>query len=1091
MKKIITLLLIALTVSAFSSFAQIGTACNAEFNFSVAVNNVQFTPVVLNTPASFQHQWQFGDASASSNLVIPTHQYPGPGVYMVMHLIQYRSPNDSNLVVCADSFTRVVTIVDLPPCNLHSNFSFVRDSVQTNKVYFNNLSTGTTPNTIVKWYFGDGTFSYDDSPAHIYATPGAYTVCLLVRRDSICADDTCKIVQVQLPSNTCNLVAGFDSRIDSLNPLTVHFTNHSTPFDPTDSVRYTFGDGYSSNDINPSHTYTGAGSYNVCIRVKKVTLPGNAPCVREFCRTVIVQLPVPCNLHSNFYFVRDSIQINKVHFGNLSDGITPNTIVKWYFGDGTFSYDYNPTHIYTASGTYTVCLFLRRDSLCADDTCSIVQVQVPANACNLHSSFSFVRDSVQSNKVYFSNLSTGTTSNAIVKWNFGDGTFSYDNNPAHIYTTSGAYTVCLLVRRDSLCADDTCKIVQVQVPTNNCNLVAGFDSRPDSLNPLSIHFTNHSIPFDATDSIRYTFGDGHSSNDINPTHTYTDTGTYNVCIRVKKVTLPGVAPCVREFCRVIPVPVPGCNLVAHFSSFPDSVNSRTVHFTNLSTPLNTTDSVTWFFGDGNSSNGQNPTHTYTSSASVFTVCLRVKKITQPGVATCVSEFCQAITIQPVCNLTAYFAMRTDSLNPRVIQFTNLSTPLASTDSVKWTFGDGTSSLDQNPSHTYNDTGYYTVCLRVKKASQQGVPACVSEYCKTVFIQQPAACNLSVDFSTRSDSANRRKIFFTNLSNAQPGQAIANWTFGDGHVGNSWNADHIYTQPGQYTVCLKVSLNNTCIKDTCKMITVLASPQDSCSIQVGFVTRVDSVNIRKVYFINTTAPLNSAAVATWSFGDGMAGTGWNADHIYAQPGRYAVCLTVRRGNDCTKVWCDSVFVPGSTVPPAHCDTAFLEYFYRRDVYMPNELFFFAVANGPVLQQSWTFTRLPNGVPVTVNQNNPVHVFGDTGIYRVCLNGVLWGNCTKEYCDTVNIYSTATPSQCMLQPYPNPAHNQLSVNMQLQQPELITASVYSVQNVLLLQQVQQGFTGNNLVTINIPNLVPGYYTIRLVHGNQVCYARFQKL
>jgi len=1010
MKKIITLLLFTLTAFSYLSFAQPGTVCNPEFDFTVTGNTVQFRPAIINTSAVLQHHWLFGDGSTGTNLAAPLHVYPGPGIYTVKHFVKYRSPNDSSIIVCADSATRQVAIVGLPACTIQANFSFVRDSSQPNKVYFSNLSAGTTPNTAVKWNFGDGTFSYDDNPTHIYSTSGAYRVCLLLRRDSLCADDTCKIVQVQLPTNTCNLVAGFGSRPDSLDPLTIHFTNHSLPFDPTDSIRYTFGDGHSSNGINPSHTYTAAGTYHVCIRVKKITQTGTAPCVREFCKTVIVQQPVSCNLHSNF---------------------------------------------------------------------------------------SFVRDSVQTNKVYFNNLSTGTTSNTMVKWYFGDGTFSYDNNPAHIYTTSGTYTVCLLLRRDSLCADDTCKIVQVQLPTNTCNLVAGFDSHPDSLNPLTIHFTNHSLPFDPADSIRYTFGDGNSATNINPTHTYGAAGTYSVCVRVKKVTAPGTAPCVREFCRIIVVPVPVCNLVANFISRPDSINPRVVHFTNLSTALASTDSVRWTFGDGASSSDINPEHTFTSAGS-FTVCLRVKKITQAGSLPCVSEYCKTILIQqPIpCTLVANFSFYSDTLfggASGAYRFANTSYPLTAMDSSFWDFGDGT-PLVINPNdplvHTYAAPGIYIVCLKVKKVlTNSSNVVCERQVCKTIIV--PAPCNLLVDFNTRTDSVNPRKIIFTNLANTQPSQAIATWTFGDGTGGNSWNADHTFAQPGQYTVCLKVSLNNTCRKDTCKIITVLASPQDSCNIQVGFVSRIDSPNRRKVYFINTSVPLTTAAIVTWSFGDGTVGTSWNADHVYAQPGRYAVCLTVTRGNNCTRTWCDSVFVPGSTVPPVNCDSIHIGYVYRRDAYMPNKLFFFATANRPVVQQYWTFTRLPNGGPVSVNQHDPVHVFGDTGRYRVCLKGIFWGGCVKEYCDTISIYSVATPQQCVLVAYPNPAHNQVSVNLHLQQPELITAAVYNAQNVLLIQRTQQGFTGNNLVTLNIENLVPGYYTIRLVYGNKVCYARFQKL
>ena len=84
-----------------------------------------------------------------------------------------------------------------------------------------------------------------------------------------------------------------------------------------------------------------------------------------------------------------------------------------------------------------------------------------------------------------------------------------------------------------------------------------------------------------------------------------------------------------------------------------------------------------------------------------------------------------------------------------------------------------------------------------------------------------------------------------------------------------------------------------------------------------------------------------------------------------------------------------------------------------------------------------------------------------------------------------------SACELQAFPNPANVTVNVNLYLTQPEMIHAYVYNSLNVLLFQQDQEGSTGNNLVTINTSNLVAGLYTIRLVYGNRVCYARFQKL
>ena len=128
-------------------------------------------------------------------------------------------------------------------------------------------------------------------------------------------------------------------------------------------------------------------------------------------------------------------------------------------------------------------------------------------------------------------------------------------------------------------------------------------------------------------------------------------------------------------------------------------------------------------------------------------------------------------------------------------------------------------------------------------------------------------------------------------------------------------------------------------------------------------------------------------------------------------------------------------------------------------------------------------------VILHENNPIFLFQDTGYFRVCLKATLQAGCVKEYCNYIRIEQVS--NACQLQAFPNPTSTTVKVNVVLTQPEMIRAYVYNSLNVLQLQQNQQGTTGNNLVTINVSNLAAGQYTIRLVCGNQVCYASFQKL
>ena len=121
----------------------------------------------------------------------------------------------------------------------------------------------------------------------------------------------------------------------------------------------------------------------------------------------------------------------------------------------------------------------------------------------------------------------------------------------------------------------------------------------------------------------------------------------------------------------------------------------------------------WNFGDGGSSTVITPTHTY-AAAGTYTV-QHILKVTNPnGVVVCRDTVYKTVIIQGDCNLQVNFTWHADSLVWNKVHFTNTSIPLDPTDSTKWTFGDGTSSLDANPVHTYANAGTYTVCLTVKK-----------------------------------------------------------------------------------------------------------------------------------------------------------------------------------------------------------------------------------------------------------------------------------------------------------------------------------------------------------------------------------------
>lgn len=127
--------------------------------------------------------------------------------------------------------------------------------------------------------------------------------------------------------------------------------------------------------------------------------------------------------------------------------------------------------------------------------------------------------------VGFTDQSTGPITSWA--WNFGDGGTSTSQNPSHIYNAAGSYTVSLTVT-SATCNDVETKTAYITV---SATPTAQFVGTPTSGNsPLTVNFTNQSIPQSGTTSWSWNFGDGGTSTAQNPSHQYTAAGTYTVTL---------------------------------------------------------------------------------------------------------------------------------------------------------------------------------------------------------------------------------------------------------------------------------------------------------------------------------------------------------------------------------------------------------------------------------------------------------------------------------------------------------------------------------------------------------------------------------
>ncbi len=168
-------------------------------------------------------------------------------------------------------------------------------------------------------------------------------------------------VPVISPPRDCGVEAQFDIKAPSAEEgCGYQFTDNSAlaPGSQIVSWHWTFGDGNSSNEQNPTHFYTQPGSYQVCLTV--TAFNGEECCVSTFCEEVIFDQPCddPCNIEHSFdWFTTDECGQCAIQFvGQLAFSNKP--IVAWLydFGDGTSGTGQNPTHVYTSPGSYEVCV---------------------------------------------------------------------------------------------------------------------------------------------------------------------------------------------------------------------------------------------------------------------------------------------------------------------------------------------------------------------------------------------------------------------------------------------------------------------------------------------------------------------------------------------------------------------------------------------------------------------------------------------------------------------------------------------------------------------------------------------------------------
>jgi len=328
----------------------------------------------------------------------------------------------------------------------------VEDMCNPDSLLFENTSTYTGEDIIEwEWDMGGGINYETEDVYHTYDAFGTYGVTLIARSlDSMCNDTVHHDINFyQRP----DAIIDFDSEGSFLwygynvfcanHPI--HFMDASAVGLPSEIVEWhwDFGGGETSDLENPTYLYEGLGEATLSLVVTTNYGCKDTTTLEFFTTTV----------NADFTVENDCV-FEVLNFENESttEFLSELDAYEWIYGDGETGFTEDGMHVYTEPGTYTVDLVAISETGCRDTMGKIIEVYpLPAPLIE------FIVDGVSSesggtggcytSEVQFNSLSLIDPPSEIIgwSWNFGDGTVSSDENPAHLYATEGLYTVELIV----------------------------------------------------------------------------------------------------------------------------------------------------------------------------------------------------------------------------------------------------------------------------------------------------------------------------------------------------------------------------------------------------------------------------------------------------------------------------------------------------------------------------------------------------------------------------------------------------------------------------------------------------------------------
>lgn len=715
-----------------------------------------------------------------------------------------------NVTGCSDVTSRSITVYP----RVVADFSVdVDEGCNALDVQFTNSSTGLGSYV---WDFDDGSLSTSASPLKTFShlnreNSETFTVRLTSTNVFGCSDFIEDVITVY-PLVEAAFAISDD---EGCTPFTTYISNSTI----SSAYVYTwdFGNGDNSNLAQPDSV-----SYVNNLAPLAIFEPGisletrlNPAVYPEGCpETFTDQVRVYPHIYPAFTANLDGCHPLPVEFTNQTEafGGIGNASYLWTFGNGVESNftDFNQNY-YNASltkdTTFNVTLRAYSEHGCADSVSQVVTVY-PKPQSRMELVSDYFACSPYDVEIQNNSVGKGFGSTLEFFYEFGDGADSTTFNGANMeYYYSNQtnvvepYTISLSILSEDGCRDTSYQTIYVYP-----EVTASFSFNPGDTDcsPFVVTMDNTS---EHAKYYTWSFDDdlGTMSNLFEPTHRFVNNSMDD---RVFNVKLTAISEFGCQNSDSLPLTVfaaPDANfaVLPPLKLYPDAQFT----FQNRTFPASDTWDYTWTFGDGYGDSIMHPApHTYQTWGPVeddfqYLITLTVAN------ANCSSIYSDYLTLRPPQPIAYYDANEYESCSPLIVYFDNLS-EYYFTDpdalAFEWDFGDGTTSTDRDPVHTFQDSGYYNVRLTVY--GDGGVSSFFSVF--RVY-ENPVAMFAVAPQRVMLPDAN---VHMYNLS--INGYSYL-WDFGDDPPAISTARDpvHTYKSPGEYRISLRVETEFGCVDTT--------------------------------------------------------------------------------------------------------------------------------------------------------------------------------------------------------------------------------------------------------------------------------------